>query len=214
MPMTDLTADTTRSAILATARQLFLAQGYHKTSMRDIAKGAGISTGPLYFHFQNKAEIFFHICRQGYDRLLAGFRQAAAGDYQAGLKLRNIFFAYWDFFHSEPELFEILHLAANPMAGIDLPAALRDELTAMGRERLTLMEDIIRQGIAAGEIRPLDPPTLALFLCSVAEGVVQTLRGGWLQSADSSLDKMIDTAVSVIGHGMVVMPAPADRRLI
>jgi AcrR family transcriptional regulator len=208
--MTDqVVAENTRTAILTAARRLFLSQGYHKTAMRDIAKAAGISTGPLYFHFKSKGEIFFHICQQAAEGLLAGFRKAAAGDGRAGLRLRNMFFAYWDFFHSEPELFEILHLAENPMSGIDLPAELRKSLEALVLRQPAIMEEVIRQGIEAGEIRPLDPPTLALFLCAVADGVFQAHRSGLLQGS-SSLDKMIDTAVNVLGLGMVLMPTAGD----
>lgn len=43
----------THALILQQARALFLSQGYHNTTMRTIAEAAGISTGPLYFHFRN-----------------------------------------------------------------------------------------------------------------------------------------------------------------
>jgi AcrR family transcriptional regulator len=202
--MTDATnAETTRQVILTQARELFLSAGYHNTSMRQIAQAAGISTGPLYFHFQNKAEIFFYICCQAYDRLLDDFRRAAAGETRAGLRLRSIFYAYWNFFHAEPQLFEILHLSTNPLAGIDLPPVLRQALNAKNAESIDIMEGIIASGIAARELKPFEPRALALFLYATAEGVFQAKQSGALQHCDRSLDAVIETAVGVIGTGMV-----------
>jgi AcrR family transcriptional regulator len=209
--MTAPGSDTTRDAILDAARTLFLTRGYHKTSMRTIAGAVGISTGPLYFHFASKAEIFFHICTQSYSRLLAAFAAAAGSGEHAGLRLRAMFLAYWDFFATEPELFAILHLAENPMAGIDLPPDLRQKLAGGHRRIIAVMEDVIAEGIAAGQLRAFDPSTLALFLHAVAEGVFQALRSGALDDAGTGLDAMIATAVGVIGHGMVLLPPPPDN---
>jgi AcrR family transcriptional regulator len=48
----------TRQAIEDAAQTLFLEQGYHATSMRQIADQAGLALGGIYNHFSNKEEIF------------------------------------------------------------------------------------------------------------------------------------------------------------
>lgn len=48
----------TRQTIEEAAYQLFLEQGYSATSMRQIAKRAGIALGGIYNHFKGKDEIF------------------------------------------------------------------------------------------------------------------------------------------------------------
>lgn len=50
-------ADTYREIVLA-AHRLFLAGGYHGTSMRSIALQAGITVSGIYNHFSSKEEIF------------------------------------------------------------------------------------------------------------------------------------------------------------
>ena len=50
--------EATRMAIEEAAMQLFLEQGYHATSMRQIAEHAGLALGGIYNHFSSKEEIF------------------------------------------------------------------------------------------------------------------------------------------------------------
>ena len=50
--------EATRLAIETAAIQLFLEQGYHATSMRQIAEQAGLALGGIYNHFSSKDEIF------------------------------------------------------------------------------------------------------------------------------------------------------------
>jgi AcrR family transcriptional regulator len=53
--------DYTREQIIAVARKVFLKKSYAKTSMRDIAKGAGIGVSNIYNYFKSKDELFCHI---------------------------------------------------------------------------------------------------------------------------------------------------------
>jgi AcrR family transcriptional regulator len=48
----------TRAAIVEAAYRLFLRNGYHGTSMRDIAEAAGIALGGIYNHFGTKEDIY------------------------------------------------------------------------------------------------------------------------------------------------------------
>ena len=202
----NIEAINTRAVILERARYLFLSLGYHKTTMRSIADAAGISTGPLYFYFHNKAEVLFHICSEAFDYLIKDFRQVADGDDHAGLRLRNIYYAYKAFYYREPQLFEIMHLATNPMTGIGLPTSLEEILQQKSRDLVTVMEGVIQEGISRQELRPIDPCRLALYLYSVAEGVFLSHNMGILQQCHISLDEMIDTAIDLVGLSMVELP--------
>ena len=48
----------TKSEINHVAYRLFLEQGYHGTSMRQIAQKSGIALGGIYNHFESKEQIF------------------------------------------------------------------------------------------------------------------------------------------------------------
>ena len=50
--------ETTRLTIEDAAMELFMKNGYHATSMRQIAECAGLALGGIYNHFSSKEEIF------------------------------------------------------------------------------------------------------------------------------------------------------------
>ena len=59
MPKEKITkGETTRISIEDAAMSLFMEQGYHATSMRQIAERADLALGGIYNHFKSKDEIF------------------------------------------------------------------------------------------------------------------------------------------------------------
>ena len=50
--------EATQARILDAAYSLFMEQGYHGTSMRQIVERAGVTTGGVYNHFASKEEIW------------------------------------------------------------------------------------------------------------------------------------------------------------
>lgn len=50
-------AAATRAALIELAAEMFATNGYLQTSIRDIAREASLTTGAIYGHFRNKAEL-------------------------------------------------------------------------------------------------------------------------------------------------------------
>ncbi|MBP5252850.1 MAG: TetR/AcrR family transcriptional regulator [Lachnospiraceae bacterium] len=48
----------TRELLMEAAKKEFLEKGYNKASLRSICADAGLTTGALYFFFENKADLF------------------------------------------------------------------------------------------------------------------------------------------------------------
>ena len=48
----------TRELLIEAAKKEFLEKGYNKASLRTICANAGVTTGALYFFFENKADLF------------------------------------------------------------------------------------------------------------------------------------------------------------
>src|SRR5712671_7291805 len=62
-----------RDRLYATATQLIAARGYEATTLRDIAKEAGVSVGLLYRYFPSKQAVVVHL----YDELAAEYAARA-----------------------------------------------------------------------------------------------------------------------------------------
>lgn len=67
----------TRQKVLDAARTLFAERGYDAATIRDIAKGAGMSTGAVFANFQDKAELFECVFAEEMDGLLADIQSGA-----------------------------------------------------------------------------------------------------------------------------------------
>ncbi|NEC91908.1 TetR family transcriptional regulator [Streptomyces sp. SID12501] len=66
-------SEQTRALILETAMRLFKERGYDKTTMRAIAKEAGVSVGNAYYYFAGKE----HLIQGFYDQLAREYQEAA-----------------------------------------------------------------------------------------------------------------------------------------
>ncbi len=72
-----LRSEHTRQAILHAAKALFIQYGYNGTSMRRIARKAGVALGGIYNHFGSKEAIFHALLREHmpYPRLIAALNE-------------------------------------------------------------------------------------------------------------------------------------------
>lgn len=72
--------DPRQTAILNSAFQAFAAYGFRKTSMDDIARGAGMSRPAVYLHYKNKEAIVRKLTKSYYDEKIAALADALKGD--------------------------------------------------------------------------------------------------------------------------------------
>lgn len=59
-----------RERILAAASAQFIAHGYKKASIEDIARQAGVAKGTVYLYYRSKAELLFHAIAREKQQLL------------------------------------------------------------------------------------------------------------------------------------------------
>jgi AcrR family transcriptional regulator len=75
-------AATTRSALLAAAREVFAASGFAEASIAEVVASAGASVGSLYHHFGGKAELYLALFEEYQlgqeERAAAAVREARA----------------------------------------------------------------------------------------------------------------------------------------
>src|ERR1700739_3692107 len=100
--------------ILSTARELFLAQGYEATSLREIAERLDLTKAALWYHFPAKEQLVVELSRQFLNDLADLVATARAGrDRVAESRRRNeLLAAYLDLLVSHQLVIDLL--ARNP----------------------------------------------------------------------------------------------------
>jgi AcrR family transcriptional regulator len=87
--------DRRRRQIADAAVQLFIDQGFHKTTTRQIARAAGFSIGSLYEYFASKEDILYMVCESIHAEVERGVSAAmsqAAGGRDALAKMIHEYF--------------------------------------------------------------------------------------------------------------------------
>src|SRR6266545_3128049 len=84
-----------REAVAEAAFALFLKEGFHRTTTRDIARRAGVSAGAPFTYFKDKEEILFYIVSKEQDRaveqLLSALSQQIAEATRTGADPEEVF---------------------------------------------------------------------------------------------------------------------------
>jgi AcrR family transcriptional regulator len=137
----------TRQKVLDAARGLFAERGYEPATIRDIAKGAGMSTGAVFANFQDKAELFEAVLTEDMAGL-ADVMQNGAGDGATRDRLVNALTAGYYGSIDQLPLFQAIVARSwfQPVA-----AETRQREATQGLTQV--ISDILRAGIGAGEIR-------------------------------------------------------------
>lgn len=69
-----------RDELIRIAGKLFAENGFHVTTIRDVADAAGIQSGSLYHHFTSKESMVEELLREYWSKLLDGYRQVSANE--------------------------------------------------------------------------------------------------------------------------------------
>lgn len=84
-----------REAILASALRLFSKKGYARTTLEEIARGAGVSTANVYVYFRSKLEILYAIYDPWMRERLTLLERKLAARAGAEEKLRLLLTTLW-----------------------------------------------------------------------------------------------------------------------
>lgn len=169
-----------RKKILDSARHLFAERGFYQTTMRNIAEESGLTTGPIYFNFRNKGQIFAEICQESLDILISlrteyiKSTENLSEKVKLAYEVKMVYIAYREFYLNYPEHYKILHFFLR-----NGPKKLRidedDYLRIRGKhiESVMLLHDIVNQMNILPEIKEeITPWTITMFLIAIADGLL------------------------------------------
>jgi AcrR family transcriptional regulator len=109
-PRKSVANELTRERIMETARNQFVKEGYQHVSMRKIANELDYTHGAIYYHFKNKAELFYAIIAEDFVALDQELFKVMALQLADKEKLEMLLLGFIKFGLKYPNSYELMFL--------------------------------------------------------------------------------------------------------
>ena len=160
-----LPAQARREQILDVAVQVFARNGFHSTSMNDVADAAGVTKPVLYQHFDSKQDLYMALLEEVGNRMITSITKATA-NVASGREQTEVGFR--SYFHWVAEDHDAFLLLFGSRAS-------RDEESTVAIRRITAEAALAVAPLIAADIEAEHRRTLAHGLVGLAEGVSRYL---------------------------------------
>lgn len=190
-----------RLAILAAAKRLFAARGFHGTSVSDLATAVDLPVGSIYTYFEGKEAIIRTVIEEGWETFFETLANAIAGPGKPEDRLALVVYRFL------PELFADLDLISLFLAEADKGSGLQDKL-----ERLASLIAGLVGELASGRGVAMDfAPKRAMAAISIYFlGSLDTVRISRTTGIQVSAEDVIDfIKLSVENSFGVELKAPS-----
>lgn len=198
-----LVRDARQAAILEAARDLFSRQGYHKTTMPEIAKAAGVSVGLIYYHFASKADILVAIVETFHAFGLAALEgppDITEPRARLDAAVRELFVAFDHF----SKVFVILYKDLSALSHTE-----RQRIFALEEDTVGHVAALIQAGQQAGQFAP-DLPNVPLIAANIVGlGHLWALKKTWYFAARLTLADYTETQLQYL-HTLLAWQCASD----
>ncbi len=134
--------------IVATAARLFKEKGYRATTLEDIAAAVGMLKGSLYYYIRSKEELLYLVVRDPIREVYSELEAIVAADLPFTEKIAQAIANHMTVFHVHyPHIAVYLHDYRHLMDKLE------QNVIETPKQYQRLWDTLLRQGIAAGEIR-------------------------------------------------------------
>ena len=155
-----------RTRLLNAAVRVFDRKGYAGASVREIAEMAGVTKPALYYHFGSKEGVLLAVLRQAQEEFAAAVDQAVARTGTARNRITALCEDVYGLFGRHVPVARVAHAVffgppdgAPPFDPTVFEARLRQAI-----------EQIVADGLASGELRPVSIRDAALAVMGILEG--------------------------------------------
>lgn len=184
----------TRQKVLDAARALFAERGYEPATIRDIARGAGMSTGAVFANFQDKAELFEAVLSEDMVKLAETLKAAAAGE---GSVKSRLMAALTAGYHNSLEQLPLVQavIARSWFQPVEAEVRTRAAIKPL----LAVITDTLQSGLAGGQIK--QDADLRLLSELVYDAYLSNYRraayDGWaLEQMTTRMSKQVDVILA------------------
>lgn len=173
----------TRDQILDAAEHVFQRRGVSRTSLQEIALEAGLTRGAIYWHFQNKADVFDAMLQRVTLPMDANFNsqpEAEAADPLQHLR-RNVATAFHQTVNDE-QVRRVFEIASHKVEYVDELQALRERHINERGECLGDLQRTLARAVDRGQLaKSLSVPGAAIGLHALIDGLMHN----WLLNPES-----------------------------
>lgn len=215
-------AQATRDRILDMAEVEFHRRGVSRTSLQDIARAAGLTRGAIYWHFDNKADLFHAMLKRVSLPLEQEINRSDDPRVDDPVDhIRRSFVAALRKTVDDPQARRVFEIAVNRVEYVDELEAVRHRRLGGLQERLTHIERALALAMKRGALpRRMPARTAAIGLHSLLDGLLQNwlldpgafdlLRVG-RQAIDAYLVGLGDGAAAAAGAPVKAAATRATR---
>jgi len=168
-------AQATRSRILDAAELLFQARGVSRTTLHDIATAAGVTRGAVYWHFEDKSDVFNAML----DRVILPMEpeaQALVDDngHPVLPALRALLLGVLARIAEDAKVRRVFEIALHKTEHVDELGAVRERRLQMRQGFRARLACTLQRGQAKGEVDSALPAALlAIGLHALMDGLIQ-----------------------------------------
>ena len=167
-------AQATRSHILDTAELVFEQRGVSGTSLHEIAKAAGVTRGAIYWHFEDKADLFNAMMERATMPLEEGGVCGFEKNDLTLAQMRDGFVAVLRQVVADPQMKRVFGIATHKVEYIGEMDAVRERHLSIRNDCLADVERTLKQAMKRGELsRRMPARAAAVGLHALLDGLLQ-----------------------------------------
>jgi TetR/AcrR family transcriptional regulator len=151
---------TSRERLLKAATEVFERKGYAATSVREIVERAGVTKPALYYHFGSKEGLMVGLLEASLKEMTRVVTEAVSTPGTYAERIQRMCLAICRLSVSNSSVLRVSHTAY-----FSAPDALPSfDFQSFDEAFTGVLERLVREGIAAGEFRPVSPVDAAYAL--------------------------------------------------
>lgn len=177
----------TRERLLDGAARAFREKGFESTSLKDLAKVTNISPSALYWHFESKSDLLYHVISRTLLRFEQGMRNALepVEDNPSQAIIAVVSFYVNVQLHETSDVDAYTLVYASGHTKDHLTESQQQELRNIERRIFTLIKDEIDAGVADGTFHPQIPISTATFAIA---GMCEQVQTWFRPTGESDVD--------------------------
>lgn len=188
-----------RRKIVDVAKDLFIQEGFEKTSIRHIAEKIEYSPATIYLYFKDKTEIFQEIMLEAFQLKLDIFNKVMKQK-DPVKRLYLLGDAYVHFAFKYPELYDLMFIIRAPMEHINTS---KDWI--LGNEVFNCLYTTVEELISKGKIKFNDPYVGSLAMWSMVHGVASLkIRNRMMMFPDEHIEGLIMASIHQTIDGLII----------